>query len=62
MIGPATNTKVEVGLNAKNLGPNERLQELPPGQMCNYKVRLGDAGEVDAELIGWIRTAYDAAG
>jgi hypothetical protein len=62
MIGPATNTKVEVGLNAKGLKPNERLQELPPGQMCNYKVRLGDAAEVDAELVGWIRSAYDSAG
>lgn len=62
MIGPATNTRVEVGLNAKKIEPNERLQALPPGQMCNYKVRLGDAGEVDAELIAWIRTAYDAAG
>jgi predicted transport protein len=62
MIGPATNTKVEVGLNMKGINPTERLQELPAGQMCNYKVRLGDAAEVDAELIGWIRTAYAAAG
>ncbi len=62
MIGPATNTQVEVGLNMKGVKPNERLQELPPGQMCNYKVRLGGIGEVDAELLGWIRTAYDTAG
>jgi hypothetical protein len=62
MIGPATNTKVEVGLNAKGLKPNERLQELPPGQMCNYKVRLGEASDIDAALIEWIKTAYDAAG
>lgn len=62
MIGPATNTKVEVGLNMRGINPTERLQELPAGQMCNYKVRLGDAAEVDAELIGWIRTAFEAAG
>ncbi len=62
MIGPATNTRVEVGLNVKDLPSAERLAPLPPGQMCNYKVRLADASEVDAELIGWIRTAYDAAG
>lgn len=62
MIGPATNTKVEVGLNMKGVAATDRLQELPAGQMCNYKVRLGETGEVDAELLGWIKTAYDAAG
>ena len=62
MIGPATNTKVEVGLNMKGVKATERLQELPAGQMCNYKVRLGNESEADAELIGWIKTAYDAAG
>lgn len=62
MIGPATNTKVEVGLNAKGLDATERLQALPAGQMCNYKLRLSNVDEVNGELIGWIRTAYDAAG
>jgi len=62
MIGPATNTRVEVGLNMKGLKATDRLLELPAGQMCNYKVKLADATEVDAELMAWIRTAYDAAG
>jgi hypothetical protein len=62
MIGPATNTKVEVGLNMKDVRPNARLQALPPGQMCNYKVRLETPGEVDAELLAWIKTAYDGSG
>jgi hypothetical protein len=30
--------------------------------MCQYTVRLSNAGEIDAELLGWIRAAYDAAG
>jgi len=62
MIGPATNTRVEVGLNAKGLAGGARLESLPAGQMCNYKVRLTEAGQVDAELLGWIRAAFDAAG
>jgi hypothetical protein len=62
MIGPATKTQVEVGLNMKGVKATARLQELPPGGMCNYKVRVGAASEVDAELIGWIKTASDAAG
>jgi hypothetical protein len=39
-----------------------RLLELPPGQMCQYTVRLTDVEQVDAELLGWIRLAYDVAG
>jgi predicted transport protein len=61
MIGPATNTRVEVGLNAKGLKATDRLQVLPAGQMCNYKVKLTNANEVDAELIAWIKTAFEAA-
>ena len=62
MIGPATNTRVDVGLNMKGVKATDRLQQLPAGQMCNYKVKLMDAKEVDVELIAWIKTAYEAAG
>jgi len=62
MIGPATNTRVEVGLNMKGVKATPPLIELPPGQMCQYKVKLTDASEVNKELIGWIKQAYDSAG
>jgi hypothetical protein len=62
MIGPATNTQVEVGLNMKDVPATARLKAMPPGGMCQYKIRLSGAGEVDGELVGWIRRAYDAAG
>src|SRR5215204_2550667 len=58
MIGPATNTRVEVGLNMKGVAATERLTELPAGQMCQYKVKLSDPKDVDKELIAWIRQAY----
>lgn len=62
MIGPATNTQVEVGLNMKGVAPTGRLAQLPPKGMCDYKVRLASVDEVDAELVGWLRMAFDAAG
>ena len=62
MIGPATNTRVEVGLNMKGIKPTERLVAMPPGGMCQYKVKLTAAEDVDKELILWIRQAYDSAG
>jgi hypothetical protein len=61
MIGPATNTQVEIGLNMKDVKGTSRLIEQKPGGMCQYKVRVADKKEVDAQLLGWIRQAYDAA-
>lgn len=62
MIGPATNSQLEVGLNIKELPDSDRLKVLPAGQMCNFKVRLGSLSEVDHELLGWLKAAYQAAG
>jgi len=62
MIGPATNTRVEVGLNMKGETPTSRLLAMPPGGMCQYQVRLTSPGEVDDEVVVWIRRAYEGAG
>jgi predicted transport protein len=62
MIGPATKTRVEVGLNMKGIEATDRLVAQPAGGMCNYKVKVVEVGEVDAALITWIRQAYDSAG
>jgi hypothetical protein len=62
MIGPVTNTRVEVGLNMKGVDATERLAAMPAGGMCNYKVKVTDAAEVDAELVEWVKRAYDSAG
>lgn len=62
MIGPATNTRIEVGLNLKDVPGTARLLAQPPGGMCQYKVKLTRPDEVDAELVRWVRQAYDRAG
>jgi hypothetical protein len=62
MIGPKTNTRFEIGINAKDLQKNARLREQPKGSMCNYIINMENAGEVDAELIAWIYTAFREAG
>ncbi len=62
MIGPKTNTRFEVGINAKDLKKNARLAEQPKGSMCNYIVSLTELDQVDAELIAWLKSAYEGAG
>ena len=61
MIGPKTNTRFEVGINAKDLKKNARLLEQPKGSMCNYIVSLTEAREVDPELIAWLKSAFEGA-
>jgi len=61
MLGPGTNSRVDLGLNMKGVSPTDRLLELEPGGMCQYQVRLTSEKEVDPELIAWIKQAYDSA-
>jgi len=58
-LGPATNMRVEVGLNMKGVAATGRLEALPPGGMCQYRIKLIDAAGVNAELLAWIRRAFD---
>jgi Domain of unknown function (DUF5655)/Domain of unknown function (DUF4287) len=62
MIGPGGATRVDVGLNMKGVPPTDRLIAEKPGGMCQFKVKVTGTHEVDAELVGWLRQAYDAAG
>ena len=62
MIGPATNTHVEVGLNLQGVDGAGRLVAMPPGGMCSHVVKLTSIADANAELTAWIRAAYDAAG
>ena len=62
MVGPGTKGRLEVGLNLKGEDATGRLLAQPPGGMCQYKVFLTDAKEVDKELAGWLKQAYAEAG
>lgn len=62
MIGPATNTRVELGLNIKELPAAPRLEPQGSGKMCHYVVKLTDATQIDDEVATWLRAAYNAAG
>lgn len=61
MVGPATKTAIEVGMNVKDLPQDSRLTIVPPGGMCQYKTRLSVVDEVDHKLAAWLKAAYDGA-
>lgn len=62
LIGPGTKGRVDIGLNMKGIKGTERLVEMPAGGMCQYTVKVTDISEVDSELLGWIKRAFDDAG
>ena len=63
LIQPSTATRVDVGIQLKGAAPTPRLEASGSfNAMVSHRVRVASAAEVDAELIGWLRKAYDAAG
>lgn len=62
IVQPTTATRVDVGLNLKGVRPSGRLEASGSfNAMVTHRVRLDNARQVDAELIGWLRQAYDQA-
>ena len=59
MIGPATRTSIEIGLNAKALPAHARLKSMPAGSMCQATTRIDSADAIDADLLGWLKQAFD---
>jgi hypothetical protein len=62
IIQPSTKTRVDVGINIKGADPTERLEASGSfNAMVSHRVRVTEAPQVDAELIAWLRQAYDAS-
>ncbi len=60
LIKPATKTRIDLGLKIKNKPITERLENSGPfGTMCTHRVRLSKVNEVDAELLEWLKEAYE---
>jgi hypothetical protein len=61
MIGPATNSRVAVGINARGLEPDGTLRALPPGKLCQYEVNLATPDDVTDDLLGWVQAGWNQA-
>ena len=58
-IGPGPGGRLEIGLNLRDVEPNGRL-EATTG-MCTHRLRIASRDELDAQVLGWLRQAYDGA-
>lgn len=61
-IGPATKTRIEVGLILKGETASGKLEAEKPNAMCTHKIKITDSKEVDKEVISWLKKAYENAG
>ena len=62
LVQPSTKDRVDVGLNLTGVEPAGRLEASGSfNAMVTHRVRLSSAADVDKELLGWLRKAYDAA-
>lgn len=59
LIEPTTKTRIDIGINLKGMAPTVRLHAV--GGMCTHKVGVSSLDQVDNELIGWLRDAYERA-
>lgn len=63
LVQPSTKTRVDVGINIKGKAPQGRLEASGSfNAMVSHRVRLTKPEEMDAEMVGWLKEAYDAAG
>jgi Domain of unknown function (DUF5655) len=51
--------RVRLGLNLRDEPGTERLR--PASGPCTHAVEVADPDDVDDELVGWLRAAYDRA-
>ena len=60
---PSTKDRFDLGLNLKGVAPAGRLEASGSfNAMVTHRVRLASPAEVDAEVLAWLRAAYDGAG
>lgn len=61
LIQASTKTRIDVGLQLKGVAPQGRLEASGSfNAMVSHRVKVESVEEVDAELLSWLRQAYDA--
>lgn len=51
--------RIQLGIQLKGEPTTDRL--VAGNAMCSHKVILTNLGDIDAELLGWLRLAYERA-
>lgn len=62
-LHPSTKTRFDLGLKLKGIPAKGRSEAAGSwNAMVSHRVRLEQVSDVDAEVVGWMRAAYEGAG
>lgn len=62
ILQPSTATRLDVGIQLKGVEPTGRLEASGSfNAMLTHRVRVASLADIDAELVGWLKRAYDSA-
>ena len=56
---PASATRVDLGITLKDAAPDNPRIKATPGGMTSHVVPITRLDEVDGDVAGWLRTAYE---
>lgn len=60
LIQPSTKTRVDLGIKIKDRDASGRLETSGPfGAMCTHRVQITEVSQVDEEVIGYLKEAYE---
>jgi hypothetical protein len=57
---PSSGKRANLGITLKDVPPTDRLRDTT-GDMTNRAVWVSDPADIDAEVIGWLRRAYETS-
>lgn len=61
-LTPANKTRLDIGIILKGVEGTDRFIAQPAMAMFPFQVGLTSVGDVDKELLAWLKKAFDAAG
>ncbi|MGD0752286.1 MAG: DUF5655 domain-containing protein, partial [Anaerolineales bacterium] len=53
---------MDIGIKLKGMKPTERFEAAGAwNSMVTHRVRISDLDQIDAEVLAWLKQAYEAA-
>ena len=62
ILQPSSGERFDIGIKPKGVDPTERLELAGSwNPMVTHRVRITDPSQIDKEVLGWLKKAYEAA-
>jgi hypothetical protein len=62
IVQVSSTERLDIGIKRKGVAPTERFEAAGSwNAMVTHRVRISDPAQIDAEVLAWLKQAYDAA-